>query len=197
VLDVGVLDAMASVQRELFVPPAYRDLAFADTSIPIGHGEHMLPPKVDGRILQALDLARGDEVLEIGTGTGYFSVCLARLAARVQSLEIHADLAARATRSVMQCACNNITIDVRDATTLDEQSRWNAIAVTGSLPLYDERYQRALRVGGRLFVVVGQAPVMEAWKVTRVGEREWLRENLFETVIGPLVNAPIPPAFEF
>ena len=197
VLDPRVLVTMTDVRRELFVPEAYRDLAFADTAIPLGFGEHMLPPKVDGRILQALELAPQDEVLEIGTGSGFLAACLARLADRVHSLEIHPEFAHRAVENLRLAACNNVQVEVRDGMTLVDESVWDAVAVTGSLPVYDERFQRALRIGGRLFVVAGQAPVMEAWKVTRVGEREWTRTSLFETVIGPLVNAPRPPAFVF
>jgi len=197
VLDPRVLVTMTDVRRELFVPEAYRDLAFADTAIPLGFGEHMLPPKVDGRILQALELAPQDEVLEIGTGSGFLAACLARLADRVHSLEIHPEFAHRAVENLRLAACNNVQVEVRDGMTLVDESVWDAVAVTGSLPVYDERFQRALRIGGRLFVVAGQAPVMEAWKVTRVGEREWTRTSLFETVIDPLVNAPRPPAFVF
>ncbi|HSN71519.1 MAG TPA: protein-L-isoaspartate O-methyltransferase [Steroidobacteraceae bacterium] len=197
VLDARVLATMTDVRRELFTPDGYRDLAFADTAIPIGHGEHMLPPKIDGRILQALELTPQDDVLEVGTGTGFLTACLAHLAGRVQTLEIHPDLADRATANLKFAAVNNVQVEVRDAMTLADEARWDAIAVTGSLPVYDERFQRALRIDGRLFVVVGVAPVMEAWKVTRVGDREWVREGLFETVIDPLVNAPQPPAFVF
>lgn len=197
VLDTRVLDAMTDVRRELFVPEGFRELAFADTSIPIGHGEHMLPPKIEGRILQSLELTPQDEVLEVGTGTGFFAACLAHLAGRVRSLEIHPDLAECAVDNLTLAALNDVQVDVCDAMTLTDESRWDAIAVTGSLPLYDERFQRALRIGGRLFVVVGEAPVMEAWRITRVGEREWVRESLFETVIDALVNAPRPPSFVF
>lgn len=197
VLDARVLAAMTDVRRELFVPDGYRDLAFADTAIPIGHGEHMLAPKVEGRVLQSLTLTPQDDVLEVGTGTGFMAACLAHLAGRVQSLEIHADLASRAVESLQFAAINNVQVEVRDAMTVSNEGAWDAIAVTGSLPVYDERFQRALRIGGRLFVVVGTAPVMEAWRITRVGEREWTRESLFETVIDPLVHAPRPPAFEF
>jgi protein-L-isoaspartate(D-aspartate) O-methyltransferase len=197
VLDTRVLTAMTDVRRELFVPEGFRDLAFADTSIPIGYGEHMLPPKIEGRILQSLALTPQDEVLEVGTGTGFLAACLAHLAGRVRSLEIHGDLAGRALANLKLAAFNDVQVEVCDAMTLADEACWDAIALTGSLPVYDERFQRALRIGGRLFVVVGAAPVMEAWKIARVGEREWVRESLFETVIDPLVNAPRPPSFVF
>ncbi|MBL8271855.1 protein-L-isoaspartate O-methyltransferase family protein, partial [Steroidobacter sp.] len=111
--------------------------------------------------------------------------------------EIFPELAELTRRNLFAAAVNNVSVEVGDALQLTEQSAYDVIAVTGSLPLYDERFQQALRIGGRLFVVVGQAPVMEAWKVTRVGEREWQRESLFETVLAPLVNAPRPSEFVF
>lgn len=197
VFDDRVLWAMREIHRERFVPERYRDVAFADSQIPLPHGQWMLPASVHGRILQALAIGADDAALEIGTGSGYLSACLGKLASRVRSLEIFADLADQARTHLLTAAVNNVAVEVADAMQFEEQSAFDTIAVTGSLPLYDERFQRALRIGGRLFVVVGQAPVMEAWKVTRTGEREWQRESLFETVIEPLLNAPRPSAFVF
>ena len=197
VFDERVLQAMREVRREQFAPERYRAVAFADAPIPLPHGQAMLPAKVHGRILQALAATPHDMALEVGTGSGYLAACLGRLALRVHSLEIHADLAEQARRHLYAAAINNVAVEAADAMQLDEQSVYDVIAVTASLPVYDERFQQALRPGGRLFVVVGQAPVMEAWKVTRIGEREWLREGLFETVIEPLVNAPRPSPFIF
>jgi protein-L-isoaspartate(D-aspartate) O-methyltransferase len=197
VLDERVLDAMRAVPRERFVPAAYRDVAFADAPIPIAHQQSMLPASFHGRILQALAVAPGDVALEVGAGTGYLTACLARLAARVRAFELFADLAQEARSHLLATATNNASVEVTDGMQLDEQDAFDVIAVTGSLPLYDERFQRALKIGGRLFVVVGMAPVMEAWKITRAGEREWQRETLFETVVDPLVNAPRPSAFVF
>jgi protein-L-isoaspartate(D-aspartate) O-methyltransferase len=197
VLDLRVLDAMRDVRRELFAPEAYRKVAYADAPIPIAHGQWMLPPLIHGRILQALTPKADEVALLVGTGTGYLAACLGRLAARVRALEIFPGLADLARANLLSVAVNNVGVEVADGMQLDEHGTYGAIAVTGSLPLYDERFQRALRVGGRLFVVVGQSPVMEAWKVTRVGEREWQRESLFETVIDPLINAAHPPSFVF
>lgn len=201
VLDGRVLDTLASVRREDFVPAAFHDVAFADAAIPLGHGQHMLAPKVEGRILQALELGRHEEVLEIGTGSGFFAACVAKLARHVRSVEIHADLAAQATTNLAAAGVANVTVETRDALTLDftgtDQGRYDAIALTASLPVYDERFQKALKVGGRMFVVVGQAPVMEARLVTRTGPSEWSAESLFETVIDPLVNATEPSRFNF
>lgn len=197
VLDLKVLDVMRTVRREAFVPRTWRDVAFADAPIPLGHGQSMLPPKVDGRILQALDLKPGDDVLDIGSGSGFLAACLGRLAARVRSIELYADLAAFATTNLLAAAANNVTVETADAFALDEQERYDAIAVTGSLPVYDERFERALKPGGRLFVVVGEAPVMEAWLVTRTGRDAWSRSAIFETRIDALVNARHPSPFVF
>jgi protein-L-isoaspartate(D-aspartate) O-methyltransferase len=197
VFDERVLNVMREVPREHFAPASLRMAAFADAAIPLGHGQTMLPAKVHGRILQALDLSPERLALEVGAGSGYLTACMGRLAARVRSLEIYPDLTALARENVLGVAVNNVSIETADAMQLDQQFAYDAIAVTGSLPVYDERFQRALRIGGRLFVIVGQAPVMEAWRVTRLGEREWRRESLFETVVEPLVHAPRPSAFVF
>lgn len=197
VFDERVLNAMRQMPREQFASPAYQGVAFADAPIPLPHGQIMLPANIQGRILQALLPTPSDIALEVGAGSGYLSACLGRLAARVRSLEIFPELAELSQRNLFAAAVNNVSVEVADGMQLTEQSSYDVIAVTGSLPLYDERFQQALRIGGRLFVVVGQAPVMEAWQVTRVGEREWQRVSLFETVVAPLVNAPRPSAFVF
>ena len=197
VFDDLVLDAMRSLNRELFVPAAFRDVAFADAEIPLPHGQTMLSPKIHGRILQSLALRPTDVALEIGAGTGYLTACIARIASRVRSLEIVPELAAQARANLLACSINNVAVETSDAMKLEEGAGFDAIAVTGSLPVYDERFQRALKIGGRLFVVVGTAPIMEAWKVTRLGDREWQRESMFETVIDPLVNAPRMSQFVF
>ena len=197
VFDDRVLQVMREVPRERFVPQAWQGVAFADAPIPLPHGQSMLPPKVHGRILQALALEPAYVTLEIGSGSGFLSACMGKLAARVRSLEIVPELADLARSNLLATAINNVAVEAADGMRLDEELAYDAVAVTGSLPLYDERFQRALKIGGRLFVIVGQAPVMEAWKITRVGEREWQREGLFETIVQPLVNAPRPPEFVF
>lgn len=197
VLDDTVLDVLRSVPRERFVPEAYREVAFADMEIPLGHGQHMLPPKLDGRLLQALAVKPHDEVLEVGTGSGFLAACLARMARSVRSLEYHGDLAETAARTLRRESVTNVTVEQADASTLDERDRYDAIALTASLPVYDPRFERALRVGGRLFVVVGSAPIMEARLVTRTGPAEWTCESLFETCVDPMINAPRPPRFNF
>jgi protein-L-isoaspartate(D-aspartate) O-methyltransferase len=197
VLDLGVLAVMERVPREEFAPPAYRELAFADLCVPLGHGQCMLAPKLEGRILQSLGIRREDRALEIGTGSGYFAACLGGLARNVRSLEIFADLAEAARANLARTGVHNVTVEAVDAMTLDADGGYDVIALTGSLPVYDARFERALAIGGRLFVVTGQGPVMDARLVTRTGPAEWLRESLFETVMDPLIHAPEPPKFVF
>jgi protein-L-isoaspartate(D-aspartate) O-methyltransferase len=196
VLDDRVLDALRRVPRERFVPPSYVEVAFADVQIPLPHDEHMLRPMVVGRMLQALEVAPGERVLEVGAGTGFVTACLAALGARVRSLEIHADLAKTADANLRRAGFEaEVAID--DAMQLAERSAYDVVALTGSLPLYDPRFERALKPGGRLFVVVGEEPVMEAELIRRVGEGAFSRESLFETVVKPLVNAPRHERFTF
>lgn len=197
VLDERVLETLAAVPRERFVPEPYRDVAFADTAIPLAHGQCMLAPKVEGRILQALELRRGDEALEVGTGSGFFAACLARMAGHVRTVEIFADLSRSAGEALRELSVTNVTVECADATTLDESGLYDAIAVTASLPVYDRRFERALRLGGRLFVVVGTGPAMEARLVTRTADDQWATETLFETVFPPMINATIPDPFRF
>ncbi len=197
VLDPRVLDALASVPREAFVPSAYRELAFADAPLPIGCGQCLLAPKIQGRILQALEVDPGDAALEVGTGSGYLSACLALLARSTRSIEIHPELSAQAASNLSAVRQARVQLETRDAFSSAPLGEYDVIAVTGSLPFYDARFERALRLGGRLFVVVGPAPVMDAILVRRVGEAEWIRESLFETVIDPLINATAPREFVF
>lgn len=197
VLEPRVLDALGSVRRECFVPEPFRQLAFADTAIPLPCGQSMLPPKLEGRILQALDVQPGESVLEIGTGSGFFAACLGALARSVRSIEFYPDFVATARASLARVGVHNVAVEVLDAMTLAEDGAYDVIALTGSLPVYDARFERALSVRGRLFAVVGPGPVMEAQRITRTRPDEWLRESLFETSIEPLVHAPRPPRFVF
>ena len=197
VLDPRVLETLAAVPREHFVPEAYRGVAFADTAIPIGHGEFMLQPGIEGRILQALGLERGERVLEIGTGTGFFAACLEYLSGDVESVEIHPALADGAARALEGLGVRRVRVACADALDRSFDPHYQAIAVTGSLPVYDPRFERALAVGGRLFVVVGSPPVMEARLITRTAGDTWLSESLFETCIEPLRNAPPATRFRF
>jgi protein-L-isoaspartate(D-aspartate) O-methyltransferase len=197
VLELKVLAAMERIRREEFAPPAYRDLAFADMNLPLGHGQVMLAPKLEGRILQSLELQPDDSVLEIGTGSGHFAACLAALVRSVRSIEIFPDLAETARANLVRCGVHNVNVEVADAFALHDLAGYDAIVLTGSLPVYHARFEQALPEGGRLFAVVGQGPVMEARRVTCTGHGEWLRESLFETAVDPLLHAPEPPRFVF
>ncbi len=197
VLDPAVLDVLSVVPREEFVPGAYQSLAFADTEIPLGHGEFMMTPTVEGRVLQALDLRANDHVLEIGTGSGFLTACLAKLAGTVTSVDIHADFVRDAARKLAGTGFDNVELQIMDATLELPGNRYDAIAVTGSIESFDPRFVDALRPGGRLFVVVGSPPVMDARLVRRSGNGDWSSESLFETSLGPLVHGTLPPRFVF
>jgi protein-L-isoaspartate(D-aspartate) O-methyltransferase len=197
VLDARVLDTFAAVPRERFVPEAYRAVAFADAPIPIGHGQHMLPPSLEGRILQALAPLRGERALEVGTGSGYFTACIAHLTGSVDSIEIHADLAANAARVISEQGIGRAAVETGDAFARDFDAAYEVVAVTGALPAPAPKLERALVVGGRLFAVIGTGPVMEARLITRTGEDSWLSEALFETRIDALVLPAEPSRFRF
>jgi protein-L-isoaspartate(D-aspartate) O-methyltransferase len=197
VLDARVLATLRKVPREAFVPPQRRFLAFADTEIPLPCGQHMLRPSVVGRLLQALALSGGERVLEVGSGSGFVTACLKAAGATVRSLEIFAELAELARSNISSLGMRDVEILTADATRLDTDTRYDAIAVTASLPVLDDRFQRHLAVGGRLFVVVGVPPVMEARLIRRITEDAWGTESLFETVIDPLAHATRPQGFVF
>ena len=197
VLDPRVLDALSMVPREAFVPPEYRELAFADAPIPIGFGQSILAPKLQGRILQAVSVAATDSVLEIGSGTGYLAAAFSLLGASTRSVDIHPQFTAAAAANLSAVQGSRVEFETRDAFSDAPFGEYDVIAVTGSMPVYDRRFERSLRIGGRLFAVIGSAPVMDAVLVRRVDGGEWIRESLFETVIDPLINATAVQRFVF
>lgn len=198
VLDQQVLDTMNGVPREQFVPERYRGLAFADTNIPLGHDQVMMAPKVEGRLLQALAIQPEDTVLEVGTGSGYLTACLARLARHVTSMDIHQDFVDHADACLAANDIHNARVKLYDALTLPEgPANYDAIAVTGSLPELQREFHGLLKTGGRLFIITGNLPIMQANLVTRIDENHWSSESLFETCIPPLVNAKTPEKFTF
>jgi protein-L-isoaspartate(D-aspartate) O-methyltransferase len=192
-----VLGMLRKLPRENFVPQGYEALAFAEHEIPLGHGEYMMTPTIEGRVLQALQL-RGDEnVLEIGTGSGFLTACLAKLAAHVTSIDIHGDFVTGAGRKLEQEGIDNVTLLHMDAMQALPDGSFDAIAVTGSVQRFDPRFVEALSERGRLFIVVGKAPAMEAKLVERTDARDWHTVSLFETNLKPLVHGALPPQFIF
>lgn len=198
VLDQSVLDLLFKLRREDFVPTAHRALAFVDMEIPIGHGESMWTPKLEARVLQELALTGTERVLEIGTGSAYFTALLASQAAEVVSVDIHADFTAAADEKLRAHGIANVSLRTGDAAAdwLDNVG-FDAIVLTGSTPLLSDAFRRHLNVGGRLFAVVGTAPVMQAQLVTCTAPGAFRSVTLFETCLAPLVNAPQPAAFVF
>ena len=197
VLDGAVLQALLQVRREHFVPEAHRHLAFADLEIPLGHGESMMQPKVEARIVQELRLSSADTVYEVGTGSGYLTALLARLAGHVTSAEIHDDLRDAAARRLAAANCRNVTLLAGDSARAPlGEGTFDAIVLTGSTPVLPDTFLARLRPAGRLFAVVGEAPVMQARLYRRQGEGCQV-ERLFETALKPLVHAQAPGRFRF
>jgi protein-L-isoaspartate(D-aspartate) O-methyltransferase len=196
VLDVRVLDVLVRLPREAFVPETHRALAYADIELPLGHGERMMKPVVEGRALQALELEAGDEVLEIGTGSGFLSACLGRLARDVVSLERHADFVDLARARLQAQGIANVAVEVADAMTWNTDRRFDAICVTGAVAAVPSRFLQWLRPGGRMFVVRGNPPVLDA-ALLRQDVNGIRTESLFETDLPYLVGAAPVPAFVF
>ena len=196
VLDPRVLDAMATVRREDFVADAHRNLAFADLELPLGHGESMMKPVLEGRLLQALALEPGEEVLEIGTGSGFVTACLAQLARAVTSIDIQPEFVAAARARLDRAGFGNVRLEVADALSWQPGRQFDAVAVTGAVAEIPAAFAGWLRPGGRMFIVHGRSPVQEAVRATRRGDSLHL-ESLFETDINYLRGAAPAPQFTF
>ncbi|MFN7754060.1 MAG: protein-L-isoaspartate O-methyltransferase family protein [Pseudomonadota bacterium] len=198
VLDPNVLTLLSEIPRERFVPAGRESLAFADLELPSGHGEVMLAPKLQARIAQEVALRAGDRVLEVGTGTGYLTALLARLSSHVTSVEIHDDLARGARDRLESLGLANVQVVTADAARgWASPTPFDAIVITGSLPVLPQAFRQALAVGGRLFAIIGEAPVMSAVLVTRDAPDAWVDTPLFETLVAPLRNAEQPARFVF
>lgn len=197
VRDMDVLELLKKVKREQFVPVDKQSLAFMDVEIPLGHDVKMWPPRVEARALQALKLKLTDRVLEVGTGSGYLTALISRLAQHVTSVELVQELSARAARSLAAHHYDNVTLEIGDASTGWGSEKYDAIVLTGSVPLPPETFYQMLNTGGRLFAVVGDAPAMHAMQVTCVAPGVFETTTLFETSIAPLSNAPQPQRFVF
>jgi protein-L-isoaspartate(D-aspartate) O-methyltransferase len=198
VLDPTVLQLLHDVPREHFVPKAYQGLAFADLEIPIGHGAKMLSPKLEGRMVQALGLEKTDRVLHVGTGTGYLTALLAKLSKHVISVEIEPELKKLAEQNLLSEGIVNVTLEVGDASYgWADQAPYDVIVFGGSSPVEPEGVREQLVVGGRMLIVVGEAPVMRATLIHRVSETGFREDVLFETCIDELKNAAQAQAFSF
>lgn len=198
VLDPQVLDLLFVVKREDFVPAAYRNLAFADMEIPVGSGQVMLAPRVEARLLQELGIKKTDKVLEIGTGSGYMAALLAARAEHVITIESRPELAAFARENLERADVTNVTVEVGDgANGWTQRAPYDAIVVSGSLPVLPAALLKQLRVGGRLAVIVGEAPVMEAQLITCSTEGVYNTVNLFETVVPALDGGEAKSGFSF
>lgn len=196
VFDERVLDALRTVRREEFVPERYRELAFADTEIPLPHGQCMLKPVIEGRLLQAAEADDSHSALVIGTGSGFFSACLAQLAGRVTAVDIHAELTDYARERLDKARLHNVELVTSDYQRFEPGDAFDSIVVTGSMPLFDERLPELLKPDGRLVVTTGTAPAMTVEVITRTAD-SYSREPLFETVLPRLENVRTPPAFRF
>jgi len=197
VLDRRVLDLFERLQREDFVPSAYRTMACADMQIPLADGQMMMTPIVEGRLLQALGLQGDERVLEIGTGSGFLTACLASLARSVVSLDIREDLLAGADAALRDAGISNVVLQAQDAFSLSSPDAYDVVVVSGALPRLHRPFLEALRPGGCAFLIVGEAPVMEARLYHRCDVDQWSQESLFESVIPMLDGAPGATGFVF
>ena len=202
VLDQSVLDLLFKVKREDFVPAAYRAIAFTDMEIPLGHEQSMLSPKLEARLLQELAVKPADRVLEIGTGSGYLTALLARSGAHVTSIEYFQDFSAEAATKLARASIYNVKLIIGDAAQFPAPhvtagEKFDVIVLTGSVPILPPAYLDALAMHGRLFAIVGDAPVMKATLFTKTADAQYASSELFETVVPPLINAARPSRFAF
>ncbi|MCB1759320.1 MAG: protein-L-isoaspartate O-methyltransferase [Gammaproteobacteria bacterium] len=198
VIDRRVLETLGNLPREAFVPEAYRGLAYADIEIPLAEGQQMMFPRVEGRLLQALDIKPTERVLEVGTGSGFLTACIAHLGGEVVSIDIRQAFIDQARAALQAQGIEGVELRCQDAMNGEiTGAPFDVIAVTGSLPEPPLEWKKMLRVGGRMFLVCDEAPAMEATLITRTGEASWHTEGLFETDIPPLENAPKRDHFTF
>lgn len=198
VLNQDVLDLLFKIKREEFVPPAYRMLAFSDLEIPLGSGESMLAPKLEARLLQELELKKTDKVLEVGTGSGYMTALLASSCQIVHSVERIPEFKMQAEKKLAAHGISNVSGEIGDAARgWPRHGPYDAIILTGSVPILDDAFLKSLSVGGRLIAIVGEAPAMRARIFTRYSGSGMRHEDLFETVVPALYNAPQIEKFVF
>ena len=198
VLDERVLELLETTHREDFVPVRYRKMAFTDMAIPLDHGQNMMKPVVEGRLLQALELKPDETVLEIGTGSGFITACLAQLAKRVVTVDIHEQFTKEAEAKLKEKDIHNVEFETGDvmAGWQPEQAH-DVLVVTGSVQDIPDHFRGWVNPNGRMFVICGEAPAMEAKLLTKLNATEWREESLFETDLARLINAEKAPEFEF
>ena len=198
VLDQDVLNLLAIVKRENFVPAAYRNIAFADLEIPLPGGERMLSPKVEARVLQELAVHKGETVLEIGTGSGYMAALLAHRGRSVTTVEISPELADFAKQNLTANGVANVEVITGDgALGWNQGAPYDVSCVSGGLPVMPQEFLEQLKIGGRIAAFVGSTPVMKAQILTRVDEKQFRVSDVFETLVAPLTNAVHPSLFKF
>jgi len=197
VLEGRILELLKIVRREKFVPEGMEEMAFTDMEIPLGDGMFMWQPKLEARALQELHLTRKDHVLEIGSGSGYLTALLSALAGQVTSVEILPSLSEMARKNLANAPQDNITLETGDASHGWGDGSYDVIVLTGSTPVLPEAFQKSLNVGGRLFAIVGDPPVMEAKMITRVAADVFQTVNIMEASVAPLQNAQQPTRFVF
>jgi len=197
VLDTTVLQTMGDIPRDIFVPESLVSMAYADIEVPMGHGESMMFPRVEGRMLQELEIGIDDECLEIGTGSGFVTACMATMANHVDSIDIYDDFLESAASKLEQVNISNIQLSKQDALSMEGTSKqYDAIAVTGSLPEYQPLFEQLLKPNGRLFIIVGTGETMHALKVVRK-DSSFIRHSLFETKLKSMVGAKERTKFSF
>ena len=198
VLDDSVLDLLYKIRREEFVLPANRAMAFVDMETPLGHGQVMLAPKMEARILQELHVQKTDKILEVGSGSGYLTALLAEKGAHVYSVEIVPELKAMAENNLRTHGITNVTVEQGDAAQgWSKHEPYDVIVLTASTPVLPETFLKSLNPGGRLFAIVGEDPVMEALLITCSAPGEFKTTQLFETCTAPFINALQPARFTF
>lgn len=198
VLDDKVLNTLEQIPRDQYVPAQYTNLAYADTAIPLSDTQCMMHPILEGRSLQLLNIQPEDNVLEIGTGSGYLTACLAHLACHVDSVEIDETLARQAAQTLLEQGVFNISLSCANGLDLpDSKKKFDVIVFTGGVTEIPQVFKDALADNGRLFAIDGCAPVMQAHLITRKSDNEWSDETIFETVLPVLEHGEQKMEFDF
>ena len=199
VLDQTVLQTMGSIPRDAFVPESLLSMAYADIEAPLAHGESMMFPRVEGRMLQELELDINDQCLEVGTGSGFVTACMATMSKHVDSIDIHEDFLEVASEKLAQHNIANVLLEHKDAfkDLSNNRKKYDAIAVTGSIPEYIPLFEQLLKPNGRLFIIVGSGETMHAIKVQRDANDNFVRTSIFETKLKSLVGVEEKSAFSF